>query len=574
MVKKIIIDPVTRIEGHLRIEAILDDTGKKVKEAYSSGTMVRGIELILNGRDPRDAWAFTERICGVCTTVHALASIRAVEDALDIMIPKNARLIRNLLFATLYIQDHTLHFYHLHALDWVDVVSALKADPKKTSELAQSISDWHKSTPAYFGDMKKKLRAFVESGQLGIFENGYWGHKAYKLPPEANLLAVAHYIEILDWHKDIMKVFTIFGGRATHPNYLMGGAYGYIASDEVGALDIERLLSVHDTIERGIDIVNKLYLPDLLAIAGFYKDWGNYGCGIKNFLAYGDLPDKDIREIDSYRIPRGIILDGDIKKVYSPDLNDPEQFQEFVTYSWYKYSGGNNTGKHPFDGETVFNYTGPKPPYKELDAKREYSWVKAPRWKGKPMEVGPLARVLVAYAKGDEVFKEHVNMVLKKLDIPPAALFSALGRTAARGIETAIYAQWALDYINSLIDNIKKGDTRLHNMESWDPSRWPSSAQGVGITEAPRGALAHWVKIKNGRIENYQCVVPTTWNASPRDAAGQPGPFEAALAGTPVEDPEKPIEILRVIHSYDPCIACAVHILDNNKKELLEVVVG
>jgi hydrogenase large subunit len=573
MSEKIVVDPVTRIEGHLRIEAVYDESAKKIKEAFSSGTMVRGLEVILKGRDPRDAWAFTQRICGVCTTVHAIASVRAVEDALSITIPKNANLIRNLMFAALYIQDHPLHFYHLHALDWVDIVSALNADPEKTSELARSVSDWHKSSPAYFRDVKQKLKDFAESGQLGIFDNGYWGHKLYKLPPEANLMAVAHYLEVLDWHKDILQIFTILGGRPTHPNYLVGGWPGYINPDGEGGLNIERLLSIQTILERGIEIIDRLYVPDLLAIASFYKDWASYGCGIKNFLCFGDLPANDIRDFKTLRIPRGAILNGDLKKVLDVDLKDPKQVQEFVSRSWYSYSEGDEKGKHPLDGETQFKYTGPKPPFSELDTGGKYSWLKSPRWKGNAMEVGPLARVLICYAKGTGEFRELVDMALKKLDIPVNALFSTLGRTAARGIETKVIASWARDYLNSLIANIKSGDTKLHNMEKWDQKTWPAQAKGAGFMEAPRGALSHFVKIADGKIENYQCVVPTTWNGSPRDSKNQPGPYEAALKDTPVEDRNKPLEILRTIHSFDPCIACAVHVLSKDREKMLELIV-
>ena len=278
MANRVVIDPITRIEGHLRIEVEVKDG--KVVDAYSSGTMVRGFELILKGRDPRDAWAFTERACGVCTTVHALASVRTVEDALNIQVPPNAELIRNLMFCAQYLQDHVVHFYHLHALDWVDVVSALKADPKKTSELAQSISNWPKSSVGYFSDVQKRIKAFVDSGQLGIFANGYWGHSAFKLPPEANLMAVAHYLEALEWQKEIVKVHTIFGGKNPHPNYLVGGVPCSLNINEVNAINAERLAHVSKLFADAQQFVEQVYLPDLMAVASFYKDWGAIGGGL------------------------------------------------------------------------------------------------------------------------------------------------------------------------------------------------------------------------------------------------------------------------------------------------------
>ncbi len=272
MANRIVVDPVTRIEGHLRLEVEVKDG--KVVDAYSSGTMVRGFELILKGRDPRDAWAFVERACGVCTTVHALASVRAVENAVGITVPPNAELIRNLMFCAQYLQDHVVHFYHLHALDWVDVVSALKADPKKTSELAQSISKWPKSSPGYFSDLQKRLTTFVESGQLGIFANGYWGHPAYKLPAEVNLIGVAHYLEALEWQKEIVKVHTIFGGKNPHPNYLVGGVPCSININEVNAINAERLAHVAKLFEDAKTFVEQVYIPDLLAIARLLQGLG------------------------------------------------------------------------------------------------------------------------------------------------------------------------------------------------------------------------------------------------------------------------------------------------------------
>jgi hydrogenase large subunit len=521
MSERIVVDPITRIEGHLRIEAQMD--GDRIAKAYSAGTMVRGIEIILRGRDPRDAWAFAQRICGVCTLVHGLASIRSVENALDYTIPPNAQLIRNLMSGAQYVHDHVMHFYHLHALDWVDVVSALSADPKATSELAQSISSYPKSSPGYFADTQKKVKDLVESGQLGIFANGYWGHPAYKLPPEANLMAVAHYLEALGWQRDVAKLHAIFGGKNPHPNFLVGGVACPIDLNSDSAINAKRLAQVQEIINKMQVFVDQVYIPDLLAIAG---------------------------------------------------MNAADEIQEYVSHSWYDYDGGKNGGLHPYDGETSLNYSGPTPPYEQLDVEQSYSWLKSPRWKGNAMEVGPLARVLMLYATGHEQTQELVNMTLSKLDVPVDALFSTLGRTAARGLETKIIGDMMQGWYDNLVGNIKAGDTKTFNEKLWDPSTWPKQAKGVGFMEAPRGALAHWIVIEDGIIKNYQAVVPSTWNAGPRDQNGQPGAYEAALQDNhTLHDPQQPIEILRTIHSFDPCIACAVHVTDPDGEELIKVKV-
>ncbi len=560
MADRIVIDPVTRIEGHLRVEVEVKDG--QVVDAYSSGTMVRGFELILKGRDPRDAWAFTERACGVCTTVHALASVRAVEDALGIVVPPNAELVRNLMFCAQYMQDHAVHFYHLHALDWVDVVNALKADPKQTSDLAQSISSWPKSSVGYFKDVQQRIANFVESGQLGIFANGYWGHPAYKLPAEVNLLGVAHYLEALEWQKEIVKIHTIFGGKNPHPNYLVGGAPCSINLDEANAINSERLAMVEQLLNQAQQFVEQVYLPDLMAVASFYKDWGAIGGGLKNYLCYGDLPTRGYGDPSGFKFARGIILDRNLSEIVEIDGRDKQQIQEFIAHSWYEYEEGDATGLHPWEGETRLNYTGPKPPYEQLQVDGKYSWMKTPRWKGQAMEVGPLARMLVGFASGHEEIKEVVSGALKQLDVPVEALFSTLGRTAARGLETRLIARWAKEFFGQLMSNINNGDTRMFNGEFWEPATWPQQAQGVGLSEAPRGALAHWIVIKNAEIDNYQLVVPSTWNASPRDGQGQRSAYESALLGTPIHDAEQPLEVLRTIHSFDPCIACAVHVYD------------
>jgi hydrogenase large subunit len=572
MSKRIVVDPVTRIEGHLRVEAVLNDQNQ-IQDAISSGTMWRGLEVILQGRDPRDAWAFCERICGVCTTVHALASVRSVENALGIQVPRNADIIRNIMFLAQMVQDHVIHFYHLHALDWVDVVSALKADPAATAALAQKVSPkWPTSTPGYFAGIAATLKKFVDSGQLGIFSNAYWGHPAYKLPPEANLMAVAHYLEALQWQKELVKIHAVFGGKNPHPNYLVGGMASAISMQSDNAINMERLNLVRDLITAAIDVVENMYIPDLLAVASFYPEWTKIGGGLGNYMAYGDLPQNGIADLAKFRFPRGVILNKKLDEVLPLDHADPNQIQEEISHSWYQYPGG-KTSLHPWEGVTEPKYTGPKPPYKELDENKAYSWLKAPRWKGHAMEVGPLSRMLVGFASGKPEFKEVVMAALGKLNVGPEALFSTLGRTAARGLESQLCVRWLKDEFDLLVANLKAGDSATADTSKWEPSTWPAEAKGYGFTEAPRGALCHWIHIKDRKIENYQIVVPSTWNASPKDAKGQHGAYESALMGTPMANPKQPVEILRTIHSFDPCLACASHVFGPDGELLSEVVV-
>ena len=580
--KRVVVDPVTRIEGHMRVEVNLDDNNV-IRNAVSTGTMWRGLEVILKGRDPRDAWAFTERICGVCTGTHALTSCRAVEDALGIEIPENANSIRNIMQLCLQVHDHLVHFYHLHALDWVDVVSALSADPKATSALAQSISNWPLSSPGYFRDIQNRLKKFVDSGQLGPFMNGYWGNPAYKLPPEANLMAVTHYLEALDFQKEIVKIHTIFGGKNPHPNWLVGGmpcAINMDGTGAVGAINMERLNLVQSIIDRTIEFVDQVYLPDLQAIASFYKDW-TFGGGLSSLsvLSYGDIPDRaNDYSGSNLLLPRGAIINGDLTKIHEVDLRDPSEIQEFVDHSWYKYAD-ESRGLHPWDGETEPNFTlGPKTQgtrtnIKSLDEEGKYSWIKAPRWKGHAMEVGPLSRYIIGYVQNNPEFKEPTDKLLTDLGLPLEALFSTLGRTAARGLEASWAAHKMRYFFDKMMANIKAGDSNTANIDKWDPSRWPKEAKGVGFTEAPRGALGHWIKIRDGKIENYQAVVPTTWNGSPRDGKGQIGAFEAALMNTPVAVADQPLEILRTLHSFDPCLACSTHVMSPDGQEMTTVKV-
>lgn len=563
--QRIAIDPLTRIEGHLRIEAQIDNG--LVKQAWSSSTMFRGIETILKGRDPRDAWAITQRVCGVCTTVHAIASVRAVENALGITIPDNARLLRNLMEAAQYVQDHVIHFYHLHALDWVDVVAALSADPAAASSLQRSISDWPNNSPEYFAGVKDRVQALVSSGQLGLFANGYWGHPAYKLPPEGNLLAVAHYLEALDWQRDFIRFHAVLGGKNPHPQtYLVGGMAMPVDPSSPAAVNPSKIGMLRTLINQAYDFVLKVYLPDLQLIASFYTDWAYQGGGVANYMAFGDFPLDNSGQVSAYLLPQGIVYNRNLAA--PPTALDPGRIQEYVAHSWYSYTGGDNAGKHPYQGETVPNYTGPQPPYDQLNTNGKYSWLKSPRYENQPMEVGPLARMVVAYAAGKPRVVELVNNFLNRLGLPPAALFSTLGRTAARGIETQLIIEQMGAWLSELENNMNAGNLAIHNGARWNPSTWPAEASGWGTTEAPRGGLGHWVRIVNGQIENYQMVVPTTWNGSPQDASGVGGPFEQALVGTPIAIPDQPLEILRTIHSFDPCMACSVHLLDATGSEV------
>jgi Ni,Fe-hydrogenase I large subunit len=566
----VVVDPVTRIEGHLRVEAEVE--GGAVTQAWSSSTMFRGIEIILRGRDPRDAWAFAQRICGVCTTVHAIASIRAVEKAIGAVPPPNARLLRNLIMAAQVIQDHVVHFYHLHALDWVDIVNALEADPAKTASLAQSISDWPLSSAKYFSGVRDRIKAFVQRGQLGPFANAYWGHPAYRLPPEANLMAVAHYLEALDWQRRFIKIHALLGGKNPHlQSFLVGGMATPVDPDAQASLNMHTITALNDLVADGIAFVSRVYIPDVIAVASFYKDWAALGAGIGNYMTYGDYPMDDSGNPQMF-LPAGIIYGRDLAKIAGVDQ---AKVSEWVSHSWYNYSAGDDKGLNPFQGETNPNYTGPKPPFERLNVGEKYSWLKSPRYDGAPMEVGPLARMLVAYASGRPArVKELVDKVLSSLGVGPEALFSTLGRIAARAVEAQVIVESMNMWVQGLADNMARRDYRIQDNSKWEPASWPKDCMGAGFHEAPRGSLGHWVHIKDGSIANYQCVVPSTWNAGPRDAQGHPGPYEAALVGTPVAKPDQPLEILRTLHSFDPCMACAVHVVDAMKREVARVRVA
>ena len=583
--RRLVVDPVTRIEGHLRCEVNINDDNV-ITNAVSCGTMFRGLEIIVKDRDPRDIWAFVERICGVCTGTHALASVHAIEDALKIDIPDNANIIRNLMQLALWYHDHLVHFYQLSALDWVDVVSALEADPRETAAIQQKISPSHPlASVGYFRDVQNRLKKFVASGQLGIFKNGYWGHPAMKLPPAVNLLAVTHYLEVLDFQKEIIKIHTILGGKNPHPNYLVGGMACPINMHDTGAqgtmVNEVTLNYMRDIAKRSLEIVENVYLPDIKAIAGFYPEWFKYGAGLsnKNVLCYGEFPEIANDWSDaSMQLPRGAIINGNLNEVHDVDLRDLNEIQEFVDHSWYRYPDAGK-GLHPWEGitEQAFELSkgsvGDKTKFEWLGADGKYSWIKSPRWKGHMMEVGPLSRLVMGVAKNVPHIKEPAMALLEELNAPLEAVFSTLGRHAARALECRWAAQKMVQYVDDLTANIRAGDECAANMEKWEPSTWPKEARGVGFCEAPRGALGHWCVIKDTRIANWQAIVPTTWNASPRSPSGELGAFEQSLIGTPVAVEDQPLEIIRTIHSFDPCLACATHLLSPKGEELCSVKV-
>ena len=564
MSNRITVDPMTRIEGHLRVDCEVDD-GKVVK-AWSSGQMWRGIELILQGRDPRDAWIITQRICGVCTTVHAIASVRAVENALKLEVPLNAQYIRNMLITAHGIHDHIVHFYHLSALDWVDIVSALKADPKEASRIAQSLSDWPLNSVQHFTQIQEKLQSFISSGQLGVFASGYWGHKAMKLPPEINLLAAAHYFQALDYQRTANKIVAILGSKTPHiQNLAVGGVANAINMDSQSTLTLERLYYIKSFIDELGDFINKVYMVDVAAIGALYADWTQYGAGITNYLSVPDLP-LDTKGTQ-FALPGGYIHQADLS-TFKPINNYQDSYfeggvKESVKHAWYQ---GGKGALHPYDGETI-------PEYTDFNDDAKYSWVKAPTFYDERVQVGPLANVLAMAAAGHEPTTRHLKTVLDTASavagstIPVAALHSTIGRHAARAVRTgvlheALEQQWQL-----LMDNIGSGDVTTYNQ----PEFPKGEIRGFGYHEAPRGVLSHWVVIKDGKISNYQCVVPSTWNASPRDEDDKPGPYEASLMDNPIDDPEKPLEVIRTIHSFDPCLACAIHMVDTEQNELTRI---
>lgn len=582
--RRIVVDPITRIEGHLRCEVNIN-SDNVITNAVSCGTMFRGIEIILQGRDPRSAWAYAQRICGVCTGIHALASVYAVEDALGIKVPDNANIIRNLLELSLWFHDHLVHFYQLAGLDWINVVSASQADPAGASHLAQSMSAWPNSSPGYFAELKKKLTAIISSGQLGIFSHGYWDNPGYQLSPEANLVLFAHYLEALDFGRKSVQSQTVFGGKNPHPNWIVGGVPCSINVDAPGGeavINMERLDLATSIIDQCLEFAQQVLIPDAIALAIGYRNWLNIGEGLsgQSVLAYGGFPRiaNDFSN-NSVLVPGGAIINGNFNEVYPVDLHDPEQVQEVVEHAWYEYPAGIES-LPPENGITKPDYQlgpntiGTKTNIQQLDEQAKYSWIKTPRWRGYMMEVGPLARLLIQYSLNWGETRDKVDDICGRIGIGVDNLKSTMGRIIARCME----ALWSMEasryFMGQLKENIKNGNTTTAFTKKWEPESWPSKCSGVGFAEAPRGALGHWVEIRNKKISRYQCVVPTTWNAAPRSQSGQLGAYEAALLGTRMSIPEQPLEILRTIHSFDPCLACATHILDANGAHISTLHIG
>lgn len=622
--KRVVVDPITRIEGHLRIETIVDEATGKVQDALSSGTAWRGLEIIMKGRDPRDGWLFAQRICGVCTTVHALASLRAVEDALQIPIPRNANYIRNIIHASQTAQDHVIHFYHLHGLDWVSPVEALKADPAKTAALQNVVldkylvpfagpiefahdgypDDFPKATTLYFKEVQRKIKEIVESGQLGMFAANWWDHPDYAiLPPEVHLMAISHYLNLLDLQRDMVLSHVVFGGKNPHPHYVVGGMPCSISMNDMNApVNTERLAVVERSINLSLAAVNFFYLPDLLAVGDIYAKQGLFdggGLAKERVLGYGEFPDEPYTGIANGDFhakllwrSNGVVENfalgvagAKFTNVEGKDFADPTIIQEGVNHAWYTYPD-ENKALHPWEGQTNEKFTDPKEgtktQWKYLDENGKYSWIKTPKWMGKLAEVGPLARYIVTYVKVkqgimqptwvEKMVVDQIDHVSKLLNVSPEKwMLSTLGRTITRGLDAQVAAYLSKYFFDKLLINIKNGDTAVANMTKWEPTSWPQTAKGVGISEAPRGALGHWVVIDNMRIANYQCVVPTTWNACPRDEQGNHGAYEAALMDTKVKVADKPLEVVKAIRSFDPCIACATHLYDNEGKEIIVV---
>ena len=565
MSKHVVIDPITRIEGHLRIEAVIDDNNV-IQEAYSSSTMFRGIEEILKGRDPRDCGLLAMRICGVCTGTHYQRSIEAVEHAFGVTIPKNARLVRNLMQGALYLHDHIVHFYHLHALDFVDITKALEADPKKTVAEAQKWAKlsgqrpW-KASEDDFAAVQERVTKYVKQGRLGIFGNAYWGSKAYKLTPEQNLIGLHHYLEALELQRQIAKAQAIFGGKNPHPQSIVVGGVTCVQDLKNHA----RIAEFKDIIQKAQKFTKEAYLPDIYMAGTMYADeaLAGIGGGLGNFMSYGDFNLDDLPFYESQKLfPSGIVMNKDLSKVIELDQT---KITEDVTHAWYE----GTTNLHPYDGVTHPNYTGfakKEDHIAYLDIEGKYSWIKSPLYDDERMEVGPLARMVIGVAKGDERITKYVTTFLKNGNLPTKVLFSTIGRTAARAIESEMMADVILEWCDELALNVANGD--LSTWTEFDFDTVSKDAQGFGMAEAPRGSLGHWVKIKDGKVENYQAVVPSTWNAAPKDYKNRMGAYEASLVGTPVVNPDEPLEIIRTVHSFDPCIACAVHIIDTNGKEL------
>ena len=565
MSQRITIDPITRIEGHLRVDVEVENYA--VRDAWASCTMWRGIEQILRGRDPRDAWLFTQRFCGVCTTVHAMASVRSVEDALKLEVPLNAQYVRNLILIAHALHDHIVHFYQLSALDWVDILQIPNADPAAASKLAESLSPWTRNSRNELTAAQNKVKAVAASGQLGIFANGYWGHPAMRLSPEVNLLAFTHYIQALEYQRKALQVVGMLGSKTPHiQNLLVGGVANAIDLDSTSALTMDKLEQIRFLLDEVVQFINQVYLVDVCAVAAMYPEWFKIGSGVMNYMAVPDLPLDT--HAGSYDLPGGVIMNGNLGGVQpfktASDAAFREAVTEDVTHAYYE----GEKPLHPWKGETEPEFTG-------WTADKKYSWVKAPRYKGQPMQVGPLAQVLVGYAQGHPLTKKYADLALSRVsaiggvNATPAMLHSTLGRHAARAIRAAMLGELAQKHWQLLVDNIAKGDLSVHNPPVFESGE----VEGVGTHEAPRGTLSHWVVVRSGKIKNYQAVVPSTWNASPRDQSGAHGPYEASLLHTPLKRPEEPLEVLRTIHSFDPCMACACHTFDASGKKIAQVKV-
>ncbi len=560
--QRVIVDPITRIEGHLRIEVEIDENNV-IQKAYSSSTLWRGLETIVKNRDPRDAGFLMQRICGVCTFSHYRAGIEAVENALGIVPPLNAKLTRSLMNISLFMHDHVVHFYHLHGLDWVDVVSALDADEAKASKEAFKYSEFPIATGE--NDLKKvktRVKEFVDRGQLGPFANAYWGHKTYRLSPEQNLILLSHYLKALEVQRDLAKLMAMFGGKQPHPQSLTVGGVTCV----MDLMDPSRMGEYLTLFEKGAEFIEQAYQADVIMVAATYKDEPSVmaPAGVMNFMAHQEMQ----LNRSEFLFDTGIIMNQDLSKVY--EINE-DLITEEATHSWYE----NNEPLHPYEGKTNPKYTGfkdmetigankEKVHSKVIDEKGKYSWIKSPRYDGKAMEVGPLACILISYAKGNKKIVPLVDDFLTKTKLDKSALFTTLGRTAARMIQARAIAKHGLEAFYSLIENLKV-DQDTYTSYKIDKNK---EYKGRFIGDVPRGMLSHWIRIKNGVVENYQAVVPSTWNAGPIDAKGQVGPYEASLIGLKVADISQPLEIIRVIHSFDPCIACAVHVMDKKGNDL------
>lgn len=577
--EKLVIDPLTRIEGHLRLE--LETEGGAIQNAWSETTQFRGIETIVRDRDPRDVWAFVGRICGVCTGTHSVASVTAVEDAIGSHPPHMAQVIRDLVLASHEVHDHVVHFYHLHALDWVNVVSAAQADPEATAAFAKSIgSTWKNNTAEHFAEVKATVQGLLDSGQLSIFSQGYWNHPDYRLPAEANLMAVSHYLDALQFQRSIIRISTIFGGKNPHPNFVVGGMACQIDPDKSESINQVQIDQVKVWAKEIYEFVHNCYLPDALAIMGVYKDYFDVGASSPNFLAIGmagtcyrgDVSGTPVSTMHQ-DIKPGVLLDGDFRTVHPLDLS---KIKEYISSAWYSYADGDEAGVHPSVGETTVNYTGPNPPYEWLADSEQYTWSKAPRYDDRPMQVGPVARVLLAYAQGEKRTVELLDGAMAKIGFTLEQMNSTAGRTLARAVECTTSAETLLEHLlPTYVEGIKRGDFQVFDPTKWEPKSWPKKCEGFALLEVARGCLSHWVTIENERVANYQAVVPTTWLAGGRDPKGQLGPYEEALAGNkkhPLVDGEQPLEPLRTIHSFDPCMSCAVHVLDPSGQPVIEVV--